>query len=96
MLWFEVCLFREVFHSSFVSLLNASTLSQVVKNVGHVVDESNDGAADGDDNVDKNENVVDEHVDDGLCVEVHLLGHRPVEVGVHKDDRQLHRGAKCG
>ena len=26
MLWFEVCLFREVFHSSFVSLLNASTL----------------------------------------------------------------------
>ena len=71
--------------------MNASTLSQVVKNVGHVVDESNDGAADGDDNVDKNENVVDEHVDDGLCVEVHLLGHRPVEVGVHKDDRQLHK-----
>ena len=62
-----------------------------MKNVGHVVDESNDGAADGDDNVDKNENVVDEHVDDGLCVEVHLLGHRPVEVGVHKDDRQLHK-----
>ena len=55
------------------------------------VDESDDGAADGGDNVDKNENVVDEHVDDGLCVEVHLLGHRPVEVGVHKDDRQLHK-----
>ena len=55
------------------------------------VDESDDGAADGDDHVDKNENVVDEHVDDGLSVEVHLLRHRPVEVGVHKDDRQLHR-----
>ena len=28
------------------------------------VDESDDGAGDGDDHVDKNENVVDEHVDD--------------------------------
>ena len=55
------------------------------------VDECDDGAADGDDHVDKNENVVDEHVDDGLSVEVHLFRHRPVEVGVHKDDRQLHR-----
>ena len=49
------------------------------------VDECDDGAGD------KNENDADEHVDDGLSVEVHLFRHRPVEVGVHKDDRQLHR-----
>ena len=59
------------------------------------VDESDDGAANGDDHVDNCENDADEnadeHVDDGLSVEVHLLRHRPVEVGVHKDDRQLHR-----
>ena len=55
------------------------------------VDESDDGAGDGDDHVDNCENDADEHLDDGLSVEVHLLGHRPVEVGVHKDDRQLHR-----
>ena len=55
------------------------------------VDESDDGAANGDDHVDNCENDADENVDDGLSVEVYLLRHRPVEVGVHKDDRQLHK-----
>ena len=50
-----------------------------------------DEAAHGDNDVYNDENDADEHVDDGLSVEVHLLRHRPVEVGVHKDDRQLHR-----
>ena len=55
------------------------------------VDESDDGAANGDDHVDNCENDADENVDEGLSVEVYLLRHRPVEVGVHKDDRQLHK-----